>query len=335
MKYNDDANLDTSEVSDRRGDGGGGFSAGGLGAGMLPLLVSLLFRGRSGKFSWVLIVVVVIGYFALSHFGGSATNSTTGSTGVLSQLGRGGQPAQADNSDLARECRTGADANRSLDCAVVADINSVQNFWASEYPTLAGKYRGAQPAYSEVDTVFFTGTVTTACGSADAGSGPFYCPGDRLVYIDLSFYNDLKSQFGAEGGPLVDAYVLAHEYGHHVQDLLGTEAKVRSREGAASDSVRLELQADCYAGVWMNHAGQPADGRPALIEDITQADLDSAVDTAQRIGDDYIQKNLGGGRVNPDTFTHGTSAQRKLWLTTGFRSGDPLRCDTFSARDLG
>jgi uncharacterized protein len=200
---------------------------------------------------------------------------------------------------------------------------------------VASTVRGAAPRYQNVDTVFFSGSVNTRCGSADSSAGPFYCPGDDLVYIDLSFYDQLKTQFGAEGGPLVNAYVLAHEYGHHVQDLLGTEAKVRSRQGASSDSVRLELQADCYAGVWMNHASQPSGGKPALISDITQADLNSAVDAAQRIGDDYIQGKLGGGTVNPDSFTHGSSAQRKKWLTTGYTTGDARRCDTFATNQLG
>jgi uncharacterized protein len=329
VEYNDDAQLDTSEVSDARGVGGGGFqSAGGL--GLIGLVLPFLFRGRSGRFSG-LIVVVVGGLLAvLLTRGGSG-----GGQGVLGQLGQSGGPATANNTDLAKECRTGADANDKLECAVVADINSVQDYWGAAYPALATHYRGAQGDYREADTVFFTGQVSTACGSATSDAGPFYCPGDKLVYIDLSFYNQLKSQFGAEGGPLVNAYVLAHEYGHHVQDLLGTESKVKTREGAASDSVRLELQADCYAGVWMNHASQPQGGRPALIKGITQADLDSAVDTAQRIGDDYIQKNLGGGRVDPDSFTHGTSAQRKKWLTTGYRSGAALQCDTFSATSLG
>jgi uncharacterized protein len=332
MRYNDDAQLDTSEVSDSRGDGPG-FSAGGFGGGgigLVGLLLPFLFRGRSGRFSGLFVIVAIGVVVLLLSRGGSS-----GGQGVLDGLGQAGNPATASNGELAQECRTGADANSNLQCAVVADINSVQDYWGAAYPTLATHYRGAQGAYSEVDTVFFTGQVSTACGSASSDAGPFYCPGDKLVYLDLSFYNQLKSQFGAQGGPLVNAYVLAHEYGHHVQDLLGTESKVKTREGASSDSVRLELQADCYAGVWMNHASQPAGGKPALIVDITQADLDSAVDTAQRIGDDYIQKNLGGGSVNPDSFTHGTSAQRKKWLTTGYRSGDPLQCDTFSASSLG
>ncbi|WP_375481479.1 neutral zinc metallopeptidase [uncultured Jatrophihabitans sp.] len=327
MRYNDDAQLDTSEVTDSRGGSGGGSMAG---AGIIGLLIPLLFRGRSGKFSGVLVIVVVGVVVLLLSRGGSG-----GGQGVLGQLGQGNNPATASNTDLARECKTGADANSKLECAVVADINSVQDYWVAAYPSLATHYRGAAPSYTEVDTVFFTGQVSTRCGAATSDAGPFYCPGDKLVYIDLSFYNQLKSQFGAEGGPLVNAYVLAHEYGHHVQDLLGTESKVRTRQGASSDSVRLELQADCYAGVWMNHASQPAGGHPALITGITQADLDSAVDTAQRIGDDYIQKKLGNGTVDPDSFTHGSSAQRKKWLTTGYRSGDALQCDTFSTSNLG
>ncbi|NMO91109.1 neutral zinc metallopeptidase [Actinomycetospora sp. TBRC 11914] len=338
MRYDDDAQLDTSEVTDDRGEGGaagfggGGLGGGGLGGGLLPLLIGFLFRGRSGKASWVVILVVVVGFFAVQYLGGGSGTSSS----VANGFGDPGGPGRAGTSDLASECRTGADANSKLDCAIVADINSIQSYWSTTgYAPLARTVRGAAPRYQPVDTVFFTNSVNTRCGSADASAGPFYCPGDKLVYIDLSFYDQLKSQFGAEGGPLVNAYVLAHEYGHHVQDLLGTEAKVRSRQGASSDSVRLELQADCYAGVWMNHASQPAGGKPALITGITQADLASTVDAAQRIGDDYIQGKLGGGTVNPDSFTHGTSAQRKKWLTTGFTAGDATRCDTFSTNDLG
>jgi predicted metalloprotease len=197
MKYNDDAQLDTSGVSDaRRSIPGGGVAIGGGGLGVVGLVI----------------------YLIVSLVGGGG-----GVTDVLGQLGTGGGDATADNSQVAKECKTGADANQKLDCAVVADIDSIQNFWSTELPKM-----GAQ--YVDVPTVWFTGQVNTACGAASSGSGPFYCPGDKKVYLDLSFYNDLQTQFGAEGGLFVDAYVLAHEYGHHVQDLLGIESKVRTRQ---------------------------------------------------------------------------------------------------------
>jgi predicted metalloprotease len=214
-----------------------------------------------------------------------------------------------------------------VDCAVVADIDSIQDYWSG---VLGDRYVPS-------DTVFFSGSVQTACGGATSGSGPFYCPGDRLVYIDLSFFDQLQQQFGAEGGPFVNAYVLAHEYGHHVQDLLGTNQQVTPGEtGAESGSVRLELQADCYAGVWADHAETVPDesGEP-LISEITQDDIDRALDAASRIGDDFIQRNLGSGTVDQDSFTHGSSEQRQRWFSTGYESGDPAACDTFGTDDLG
>jgi predicted metalloprotease len=305
VQYNDDAQLDTSGVQDARGSG---FGAGGLALG----------GGGLG-------VVGVVIYLLVSLIGGGGG----GSNNVLGQLGSGSNNT-ADNTQVAAECKTGADANKNLDCAVVADIDSIQNFWRQELPSMGAKYTPAR-------TVWFTGQVNTACGAASSGSGPFYCPGDQLVYLDLSFYDDLKTEFGAQGGLFVDAYVLAHEYGHHVQDLLGIEARINhSQTGPKSGSVRLELQADCYAGVWANHATTVPDasGHP-LISDITQDDIARALDTASRIGDDYIQKNLGKGTINQNAFTHGTSAQRDHWFSTGYQSGDPKRCDTFGTDNLG
>jgi uncharacterized protein len=314
MKYNDDAQLDTSGVQDARSGGGlggilpsgrGGIAVGGGGIGVLGVIIY--------------VIVSMIG-------GGDGSNAVTD---VLGQLGSGGAQT-ADNSEVAAACKTGHDANTNLDCAVVADIDSIQNYWAGALPKL-GK------TYEPVPTVWFTGQVSTACGAASSGSGPFYCPGDQRVYLDLSFYDDLKTQFGAQGGLFVDAYVLAHEYGHHVQDLLGTQAKVRPGEtGPKSGSVRLELQADCCAGVWADHATTVPDatGKP-LISDVTEDDIARALDTAARIGDDYIQKNLGSGTINPNAFTHGSSAQRKKWFTTGYQGGDPSKCDTFGTDNLG
>lgn len=305
MKYNDDAQLDTSGVQDTRGRriGSRGAAAGG-GVGIVGLLI----------------------YVLVSYVGGGGAGDAAAS--VLGQLGQNGQPATADNSEIKRECKTGKDANDRLECAIVADIDSIQSYWARELPALGARYRPS-------DTVWFSGQVSTACGAADSGAGPFYCPGDKLVYIDLSFYDQLRKDFGATGGPFVNAYVLAHEYGHHVQDLLGTEAKVRTRQGVRSDSVRLELQADCYAGVWAKHGTEPDDNGQILIESISQEDITNALDAAKRIGDDFIQKNLGGGRVDTSKFTHGTSAQREKWFLTGYRTGDPKRCNTFGTDNLG
>jgi predicted metalloprotease len=308
MKYNDDASLDTSGVQDARGGGGlggRGIAVGGGGLGVVGVVIYLL--------------VSVLG----GGGGGQAASD------VLSQLGQSGQPATADNSKIKSECRTGKDANARLECAVVADIDSIQDYWTVELPRL-GK------TYQPVPTVWFTGQINTGCGTADSGAGPFYCPSDARVYIDLSFYDDIESQFQAAGGAFVDAYVLAHEYGHHVQDLLGVEAKVRTRQGANSDSVRLELQADCYAGVWAKHATEPGpNGEAPLIVSITQQDVDNALVVAGHIGDDWIQKNLGNGQVNQKAFTHGSGAQRRKWFSTGYGTGDPRRCDTFAAPSLG
>jgi predicted metalloprotease len=313
MQFNDDAQLDTSQVQDARGGGGGfgrgGLAAGGGGLGLVGLIVVVLFN--------------VLG-------GGGGGGSTGALPGGLGSLGQGSNPNSVSNTDLSSECKTGADANQRSDCAIVADIDSVQAFWAAELPREGVRY-------TKSPTVFFTGQVNTGCGAADAGVGPFYCPADAKVYIDLSFFDQLKTQFGAKGGAFVNAYVLAHEYGHHVQDLLGTEKQVNhSKSGASSDSVRLELQADCYAGVWANHATTvpAANGRP-FIENLTQADINAALDTAGRIGDDWIQSHLGSGGVDQSKFTHGSSAQRQKWFGTGYKGGDPSNCDTFGTSNLG
>jgi hypothetical protein len=307
MKYNRRARLDTSQVRDtRRAGGGKGAAIGGGGIGILGIVI----------------------YLVVSAIGGNGAGQVAGA--ILGQLGQGGQPATADNSEIQQSCKTGEDANNKLECAVVADIDSIQAFWKAELPQVYGKQ------YVPVQTVWFAGQVSTGCGAADSGAGPFYCPTDKTVYIDLSFYNDIKTEFHATGGLFVDAYVLAHEYGHHVQDLLGIESKVHTREGPSSDSVRLELQADCFAGVWAKHATERGpNGSPPLVESITQQDFHNALQVAGRIGDDWIQKNLGNGHVNQNTFTHGTGAQREKWLTAGYRTGDPKACDTFATNDLG
>ncbi|MEP6561763.1 MAG: neutral zinc metallopeptidase [Nakamurella sp.] len=320
MKFNPNARLDTSQVQDRRGGGGGGRGGGGLG-GMMPSGKGGLAVGGGGL---GLVVIVVI--FLISQFSGGGTSTAPSNAGLLQ--GATGN-ATVDNGQLATACKTGADANTNDDCAVVAVINSVQDYWTDTFAASGQTYRDA-------DTVFFSGATNTGCGKGTAGMGPFYCPPDGMVYIDLSFWDELKTTFGANDATFTQAYVLAHEYGHHVQNLLGTSDRVGTATGATSGSVRLELQADCYAGVWANHATTvPDSSGQVLITEITAADLDNALQTAAAIGDDYIQTNLAGQNVDPSSFSHGTSAQRQKWLQAGYKSGNPNSCNTFDTADLG
>jgi uncharacterized protein len=308
MRFDEDAQLDTSQIDDLRGSGGGG---GGLG-------------GRVAVGGGGLGIAGLILYFLLSQLGGGTGVDLGGLTG----LERG---QSADTSEAASTCRTGGQASTELDCEVVAVVNSLDGYWSDAFA-------GSGLTYQPPRTNFFSGAVRTGCGSATSAVGPFYCPADNEVYIDLGFFQDLETRFGAQGGPFARAYVIAHEYGHHIQALLGTNERVRPGEtGPTSGSVRLELQADCYAGVWANHAESvpTASGQP-LIVDVTPEDVAAALDTAGRIGDDYIQSQLGGGQVDESQFSHGSSAQRERWYAIGYETGDPTQCDTFARGvDLG
>ena len=229
-------------------------------------------------------------------------------------------PEPSGNSSQFAQCTRGADINTDRDCRFVAYTNSIQEYWNDNVQ-----------GYQEIQVVTFTGGVNTACGHATSAVGPFYCPADSTVYLDLEFFDQLTGQLGAQGGDAAEAYVLAHEFGHHIQNLTGTMSRVQGsgqRTGPTSAAVRLELQADCYAGVWFRRAAEDPE---SPISEVTQEDLRRAVDAAQAVGDDRIQEKMQG-QVSPETWTHGSAAMRRKWLARGFETGDPNKCDTF-ARD--
>ena len=288
MRWDDQQGGDSSDVEDRRGqgDGGFGFSSGGgrmgLGGFVVLGVLSLLFKRN---------------LFALVGTSGGGVAPSLQSSG----------PSLAPAEEAA--------ASKFVTWV----LNNAQTVWAQEFAA-----RGA--AYEKTKLVLFTGTTRSGCGGAEASSGPFYCPADQKVYIDLGFYADLKRRFGAPGD-FAQAYVIAHEIGHHVQHLLGTDAKMRGAQRTRPRdenrlSVRMELQADCYAGIWGKHNEQRLD----------VGDIQEALTAATAIGDDRLQKQAGQ-RVNPEGWTHGSSAQRVAWFTQGMRTGKMEACDTFSLPD--
>jgi predicted metalloprotease len=233
---------------------------------------------------------------------------------------------EAPGFDLS-QCRTGADANRIVQCRVVATGNSVDGVWQQ-----------LMPDYTRPQVRIFTGQVETGCGPATSDVGPFYCPVDQTAYFDTDFFQVLVDQFGSSGGPLAQEYVVAHEFGHHVQNLRGVldRAQGPGAQGAQGGGVRTELQADCYAGVWAHYAAitkQESTGVP-FLEPLSDKDIADALSAAASVGDDRIQQ-AATGRVNPEAWTHGSAEQRQKWFTVGYQTGDPNKCDTFAASNLG
>jgi hypothetical protein len=272
----------SSNIEDRRGSGGGfGGGGGGMRLGLGGMVILL-----------ILSLVFKRDFFSLVGGGGGAP------------IGDQAAPV----SDASEE---------PMVIYIGKVLDDAQSQWARLLPAMGAEYRDAK-------LVLFRDAVQSACGTAESATGPFYCPGDEKVFIDLGFYQELKDRFGAPGDA-AQAYVLAHEIGHHVQKLLGTEAKVRQLQQRKPDlvnelSVRMELQADCYAGVWANTTAQRG-----ILE---QGDVEEALTAAASVGDDRLQRQ-STGHVNPESFTHGTSAQRQEWFDRGFKSGDPKECNTF------
>jgi predicted metalloprotease len=293
------------DVVDRRAAGGGGGGFGGSGNGF-PIPIPGGGRGAGGL-GLVAIVVFVLLQFVIG--GGS------GGGGAIPG-GFGNQVAPG--SEQPQPIPAGQDPQADLKDFSAYVFTDVQKFWQSTFQQQGKPYQHAK-------LILYSGAVDTGCGSATSAVGPFYCPTDRHVYLDLSFYDEMTRQLQAPGD-FAWAYVIAHEMGHHVQQQLGTSDEVQRRQQAHPDeandaSVRLELQADCYAGVWAQTVFAAGDLQPG--------DVEEAQNAAAAVGDDRLQKQAGG-TVNPDSFTHGTSAQRQKWFETGYQSADPGKCDTFS-----
>lgn len=306
MTFNDDAQLDTSGVSRGGGGRGGRGLAIGGGGGILGLIVLVIYLFMGGDPSQ-----------------------------VQQPQPQGQGQEQVGAGDLAEKCRTGADANKDVECRIVAAQNSVQAYWRATLPEASGgRYQ-----WRDTNMTLFGRAqgeqARSACGTADNNVGPFYCPLDKTVYLSATFFKVLEQQFGSSSGPLAQEYVVAHEYGHALQDQLGLlERAQQDPKGPEGGGVRTELQADCFAGMWAKGAVETKDAQGrALMKPLTETDVRDALSAAESVGDDHIQQQAQG-RVTPENFTHGTSEQRQRWFMTGYETGDINKCNTFAATRL-
>lgn len=311
MRFNPKARLDTSRTSDGGSSSG---ASGGLGGGGFPIP-----GGKAGGGGLGLVIIIL--FFVLSQCLNSGQTTAGPDNSIdTSRVSAGDEGRYAT-------CEFGADANSNPDCERIGVENSLYNFWDTTLP------EQSTATFRPAALRTFSGSVGTGCGAASSAVGPFYCPRDETIYMDTAFFDDvLERQLGGPDGGFVQAYVLAHEYGHHIQNLLGTMGQVRTQQGPRSDAVRLELQADCYAGMWASAATttQDADGQ-VLISELTQEDVRLAIEAAAAVGDDRIQQKTQG-QVTEEAWTHGSAESRMKWFKTGYESGSMKSCDTWAVR---
>lgn len=300
MSFNDNVQLDTSSIGTGGGGGGGrgGLVVGGGIGGLILAIIIMLLGGDP------------------SNVPGTQTQAP-------------GDSAQSiDDNAIKQQCKTGADANKYVECLIVGTVNSAKAFWAEELPRYGKEFR-------EPGTIIYSGATQSACGTASNQVGPFYCPLDEKIYIDASFFDILEQQFGSSNGKLAQEYVVAHEYGHHIQNILGLLGRAQQDpQGADSGAVRVELMADCFGGMWANHASttKDASGTPYLKQ-LTENDVRDALSAASAVGDDRIQQKTQG-RVTPENWTHGSAEARQRWFIAGMKAKDDInQCNTFAVND--
>lgn len=289
MTFNPDSNIGSGKVSRRGRNTGIAVGGGGIAVVILALISPILGVDLTPL---------------AGLFGGDGTSQST-------------------TSDTLDQCQTGADANANVECRMKGAAASLDAYWTGAFAQEGITYR------SPADFVLFRGSTSTGCGTASSATGPFYCPPDESIYVDTGFFDELRNKFGATGGPLAEMYVVAHEWGHHIQNVLGTMDNLNLQQtGPTSDSVRLELQADCYGGSWAKNASTVTDsGGVPFLQPITKQQINDALNAASVIGDDRIQKQATG-QAHPESWTHGSSAQRQKWFSIGFDKG-PTACNTF------